>query len=56
MTPITDRIAAMNLPIPHGEEFMQPVTISQINETLLKLPPEKLVVVYDFISYHWEEI
>lgn len=30
---------------------MQAVTISQINERLLKLPPDKLVVAYDFISY-----
>lgn len=30
---------------------MPAITISQINESLLKLPPDKLVVVYDFISY-----
>ena len=30
---------------------MQSVTISQIEEHLKKLPPEKLAVVYDFVSY-----
>lgn len=30
---------------------MQTVTISQITERLRKLPAEKLVVVYDFVSY-----
>jgi len=30
---------------------MQTVTISQITESLRALPAEKLVVVYDFISY-----
>jgi hypothetical protein len=33
---------------------MQAVTISQINERLLKLPPDKLMVVYDFVSYLME--
>ncbi|MGQ9626242.1 MAG: hypothetical protein ACUVV0_04970 [Anaerolineae bacterium] len=30
---------------------MQTVTISQIMENLRKLPADKLVVVYDFVSY-----
>ena len=30
---------------------MQTVTISQINEKVKLLPPEKLEVVFDFISY-----
>lgn len=30
---------------------MQTVTISQITERLRKLPADKLVVVYDFVSY-----
>ncbi len=30
---------------------MLTVTIDQIDERLTKLPPEKLVVVYDFVSY-----
>ena len=30
---------------------MQSVTISQIEEHLKNLPPEKLAVVYDFVSY-----
>ena len=30
---------------------MQTVTISQITERLRALPAEKLVVVYDFVSY-----
>ncbi len=30
---------------------MQVVTIPQINKRLQQLPPEKLIVVYDFISY-----
>jgi hypothetical protein len=30
---------------------MQTVTIAQITERLRKLPAEKLVVVYDFVSY-----
>jgi len=30
---------------------MSPVTIAEIDERLRRLPPEKLVVVYDFISY-----
>ncbi len=30
---------------------MQPVTISQIDSRLKRLPPDKLVVVYDFVSY-----
>ncbi|MFZ4657800.1 MAG: hypothetical protein ACOYNY_12360 [Caldilineaceae bacterium] len=31
--------------------MMQLVTIDQIDDGLRKLPPEKLVVVYDFVSY-----
>lgn len=30
---------------------MVPITIPQIVENLKKLPPEKLPVVYDFVSY-----
>ena len=30
---------------------MQNLTITQINESLLKLSPDRLAVVYDFISY-----
>ncbi|MCS7288323.1 MAG: DUF2281 domain-containing protein [Roseiflexus sp.] len=30
---------------------MSPVTIAEINERLQRLPPEKLIVVYDFVSY-----
>ncbi len=30
---------------------MEPVTISQIEERLAKLSPERLRVVYDFVSY-----
>ena len=30
---------------------MHTVTIAQISESLRKLPTEKLVVVYDFVSY-----
>lgn len=30
---------------------MQTVTVDQIGEHLHKLPPEKLSVVYDFVSY-----
>jgi len=30
---------------------MQKVTIAEITEHLRKLPTEKLVVVYDFVSY-----
>lgn len=30
---------------------MQTVTIPQINEQLRRLSPDKLVVVYDFVSY-----
>ncbi|GIK40570.1 MAG: hypothetical protein BroJett011_44030 [Chloroflexota bacterium] len=30
---------------------MPTVTISQINESLQKLPADKLVIVYDFVSY-----
>ena len=33
---------------------MLSVTIPQINERLKKLPPEKLAVVYDFVSYLME--
>lgn len=31
--------------------MMQVVTVDQIDERLKMLPPEKLVVVYDFVSY-----
>lgn len=30
---------------------MQTITLPQINERLKLLPPEKLAVVYDFVSY-----
>ena len=30
---------------------MEPVTISQLTDRLRKLPPDKLAVVYDFVSY-----
>ncbi len=30
---------------------MQPVSLSQINARLKLLPPEKLAVVYDFVTY-----
>lgn len=30
---------------------MSSVTIAEIDERLRKLPPDKLVVVYDFVSY-----
>ncbi len=30
---------------------MQPVTIDEIDDRLRLLPPEKLSVVYDFVSY-----
>ncbi len=30
---------------------MQTVTLPQLNERLKLLPPEKLAVVYDFVSY-----
>jgi hypothetical protein len=30
---------------------MQPVTIREIDEHLKRLPPEKLVVVYDFVRF-----
>ncbi len=30
---------------------MQSVTLDQIDECLRQLPPEKLTVVYDFVSY-----
>jgi hypothetical protein len=30
---------------------MSSVTIAEINERLRHLPPEKLIVVYDFVSY-----
>lgn len=30
---------------------MEPVTIEQIEERLRRLPPEKLAVVLDFVSY-----
>ena len=30
---------------------MVPVTIAEIDERLRHLPPEKLIVVYDFVSY-----
>jgi hypothetical protein len=31
--------------------MMQTVTISQIEERLRRLPPNKLAVVFDFVSY-----
>ena len=31
--------------------MMQTVTISQISESLEKLPADKLAIVYDFVSY-----
>jgi hypothetical protein len=34
---------------------MRTVTIDQINETLSELPKEKLPVVYDFISYLYNQ-
>lgn len=34
---------------------MPTVTISQINESLQKLPADKLVIVYDFVSYLIEQ-
>jgi hypothetical protein len=30
---------------------MQTITLPQLNERLKLLPPEKLAVVYDFVSY-----
>jgi len=30
---------------------MQTITIAQIEERLRQLPPDKLVVVFDFVSY-----
>ena len=30
---------------------MPPITIAEIDERLRRLPPEKLIVVYDFVSY-----
>lgn len=30
---------------------MQSVTIAEIDERLRRLPPDKLIVVYDFVSY-----
>ena len=30
---------------------MPPVTIAEIDERLRHLPPDKLIVVYDFVSY-----
>jgi len=33
---------------------MQAITISQIEERLRKLPPDKLAVVFDFVSYLFE--
>ena len=32
-------------------DIMQTVTLSQINEKVKLLPPEKLEVVFDFVSY-----
>ncbi len=34
-----------------GTQMERPVTISQIEDRLRRLPPEKLRVVYDFISF-----
>jgi hypothetical protein len=36
---------------PEGGESMQAVGIPQITERLQELPPDKLAVVYDFVSY-----
>ncbi len=33
---------------------MQTVTISQIEECLRQLPPEKLAVVLDFVTFLWQ--
>lgn len=30
---------------------MPPVTIAEIDESLKRLPPDKLMVVHDFVSY-----
>jgi len=30
---------------------MEPISIERIEEQLRRLPPEKLAVVYDFVSY-----
>ena len=34
---------------------MQTVTISQIEECLRQLPPEKLAVVLDFVTFLWQQ-
>jgi hypothetical protein len=34
---------------------MEAITIAQIEERLRKLPPDKLAVVYDFVSYLAEQ-
>jgi len=34
-----------------GDGIMEAVTITDIDERLRHLPPEKLIVVYDFVSY-----
>jgi hypothetical protein len=34
-----------------GEPAMPSVTIADIDERLRRLPPDKLIVVYDFVSY-----
>lgn len=36
--------------------IMATVTIDEITESLRKLPPEKLIVVYDFVSYLSERV
>jgi hypothetical protein len=35
----------------YGRDAMEAVTIEQIEEQLRRLPPEKLAVVFDFVSY-----
>lgn len=30
---------------------MQTITIAQINDSLRTLPPEKLAIIFDFVSY-----
>src|SRR5436190_15168451 len=34
-----------------GDVRMEAVTIAEIDERLRHLPPDKLIVVYDFVSY-----
>jgi hypothetical protein len=38
-------------PSPQRSLAMGSVTITDIDERLRRLPPEKLIVVYDFVSY-----